>query len=296
MYEYANRVITCTNLKTNASISFTERGFTPFLLVKAEGIYSFNDNVNKQDNTMIDGATYQGTTVKANNIVLTLKDIDNYEDNRDLINSVFAPGALCSLVVSDGTHERMTEFYTESVNSTGTVNSRLTTLSLICPDPHFYDPYENIIRIANVMDCFEFPHAFKENGEPFSYINTNRTGEIINVNAEENTGITIVIMATGAVENPEVVKVETQEKIQIGYTGKPFSMVRGDIVTITTQSGNKNILYTHEGETVDINHFLSENSDYFQITRGKNTIGYNADSGDEHMEILISYKTRYLRA
>lgn len=296
MYEHGQRVITCKNLKTDTKISFTEKGFNPFLLVSAEGIYDYTGSVNKTDNTMIDGATYQGSIVKTNNIVLTIKDIDDYESNRDIINSIFTVGDLGALVVDDGPHQRMIEYYTESVSSTATVNKRLTTISLICTDPHFYDPNDNVIKIANIMDAFTFPHNFVQEGEVFSYINTNKLGEIINVNAEEHTGMTVVIKANGAITNPKITKVQTQEKIEVGYAEKPFTMERGDIVTITTHSGNKNILFTHDGETTDINHYLPESSTYFQITRGRNTIGYDADSGEDYMELNISYKTKYLRA
>lgn len=296
MYLPAERVIKCKNLKDNTSITFTEKGFTPFILAKADGIYDVTNNVSMSDNTMIDGAIYQGAIAKKRNIVLTLKDIDNYDENRELIDRVFAGGVLGALTVYDGEHEREIEYYVESISSTAKVTSRLTTISLLCPDPHFYDPYSNVLKISEIMDCFEFPHCFIEAGEEFSFMNMNRIGEIQNNEAEEFTGLTILVKARGTVVDPVITKIESQESLKIGYTNKTFTMMAGDVVSITTHTGNKNIQCTRSGLTTDINEYLSEDSVFFQLTRGVNSIGYDADSGSQYLELIISYRSRFMRA
>jgi hypothetical protein len=296
MYEHGNRIITCKNLKDGISIDFTERGFDPFLLVSASGIYDTDNKIYKSDNVVVDGAEFLGSVMSPKNIVLVLKDIDDYEHNREIIDRVFSANNIGTLTVRDGDHERAIEYYVENVSSTATTISRYTTVSLICPDPHFYDPYTNHVRITMLMDNFSLPHEFRTSGEEFSYYNFSYIGRIINENAEEYTGMTIILETYGVVENPSLTKIQTQETIKIGNTHHTLSMERGDIVTITTQTANKNVTFTHNGVTQDINHYLTSDSAFFQLTRGINTIGYTADSGKDNMLITILYKNRYMRA
>ena len=296
MYEYANRVITCTNIEDNISLTFNEREFNPFLLVSADGIYDTKNNIFSQDNTFIDGTEYFGSVMQARNIVIVLKDIDNYDDNRDKIDRVFQSKKMGTLLVEDNKHKRAIDYYTESVTSTATVGSRLTTISLICPNPHFYDPVDNVLMIATLVPNFRFPHNFLEGGEEFSYQNPNMIGQIYNENAEEYTGMTIVITVLDVVSNPSVIKIETREKIKVGGEGNNLVMDVGDTLVITTQTGNKNVLFTRNGVTEEFNHYLTSDSVFFQLTRGLNSIGYDADSGKQNMMIRIYYRNRYARA
>lgn len=296
MYESGQRVIKCTNIKDKTSITFTEKGFDPFLLVSASGIYDTKNKIYKSDNTVVDGAEYLGSVMSFRNIVLVLKDIDNYDENREEIDKIFQTGQIGTLIVWDGEHERCIDYYTESVTSTAKVTQRLTTISLICPDPHFYDPYDHVLKIASVMDNFQWPHEFLEEGEEFSYFNPNRMAVIENNAAEEYTGLTIMVTATYDVVNPSVVKVETQETIQIGDTNNPFTLGIGDVLTITTHTGNKNVTLTHMGVTTDINYRMTYDSVFFQLTRGVNTIGYTANNGNDNMMLKILYKDRFMRA
>jgi len=296
MYEHANREITCLNTKYNKELTFTERKFDPFLLVKANGIYDVSNNISKSNNVVIAGATYLGSVMEARNIVLTIKDIDNYEQNRELVDQVFQNGVLGILTVKDGEHIRNIEYYTESIESTATVGKRLTTISLICPDPYFYDPNENVVNIATMTPHFEWPHEFVAEGEEFSFQNPSRTGVIENETAEENTGMTMVVTVTDTVKNPQIVKIQTQEFLQMGEDGHDFYLYRGDVLTITTHTGNKNILLTRNGETSGANHHMTADSVFFQLSRGTNTIGYNADEGRNAIMIQVSYRNRFVRA
>ena len=40
--------------------------------------------------------------------------------------------------------------------------------------------------------------------------------------------------------------------------------------------------------------YLDPDSSFFQLLAGTNTIGYNADSGAEYLNVHIEYKMRYL--
>jgi hypothetical protein len=290
-----NRTIICENANGN-KMAFDERGFNPFLLVKATGIYDVSNNIHMSNNTMIDGAEYQGTVMQARNIVLVLKDVVNFAQNRDEISVLFAKDSIGKLTVKDEGHERQIEYYVESITSTATPDVRLTTISLMCPNPFFYDTSDTSVLIANIVSVFEFPHAFLEAGEEFSYISDERIKIIENDTAENNVGLTIIFTCSGIVKNPVITKVETMEKLSVGDEEKPFEVLTGDGLVFTTTTGNKNVRLTRDGVTTDINEYLTYDSRFFQLSRGKNTFGYGAEENPDYLSIVIAYRYKYARA
>ena len=148
-----------------------ERSYAFQVFLERAKIYDIKNNVTLMSNTMIDGATYQGTVASPRNIVLTIKDTDNFAVNRDMIDIVFAEGKPIILTVEDEEHSRIIECFTESVETTATPRTRHTTISLLCPDPFFYDDYLTTVLMSDFMNNFEWPHEFIEDGEEFSYYN-----------------------------------------------------------------------------------------------------------------------------
>ena len=292
----ADRIIRCTN-KDGITMRFTERDLTPFILVSADGIYDALNNVHVSENTMIDGAQYQGSTVKFRNIVLTLKDDGNYPEDRNMLNQLFKDNEVGLLEVSENDQNvRVINYYVESMKSTAKHNVRYHTISLICPDPFFYDPTDTTVYMASWVSNFEFEFEDEGDGFEFGYQSAERIQNIVNDYAENNIGMTIRISCSGAVINPSIIRVESDTHITVGSVAKAFTTQVGDVVTITTGTGNKHVYLTREGVTTEINEYLTEDSDFIQLMRGNNNIGYSADSGEEYMTVAISYRFKHARA
>lgn len=329
----ADRVITCVN-KDGESITFTEDMFAPFILVSADGIYDAVNKVNMSENTMVDGGIYQGSTAKYRNIVLTVKDrtvtpgagaktgdvyisyavihgktleiLDAYEvtekvggqsfvDHRDLLDKVFKRNSIGRLTFKEGDEERVIDYYVEYVKSTGTHTFRHHTISLICPDPFFYDPYDIQTHFAAWISDFEFIHEFSDEGEEFGHKMSDYE-DVYNESADENIGITAVISCNGAVLNPSITHMELNEHVKVGETGNALTLTAGDLLTITTGTGNKHIYLTHNGTTEEINQYMTEDSEFIQLMRGHNHISFDADSGKNNIEMTITYRLRHVRA
>lgn len=285
------RTIKCKN-QEGAEITFTESGFNPFVLAKANGIYDVTNNVYMQDNTLLDGSTYIGSVMAKRNIVLYLKDIDNYAANRELLDNVFRRGLIGVLTVQDEDHEREIEYFVESLAVTMKKNCRLTQVSLLCPDPHFYDPNGINFRIMDIQPQLEFPHEFVEEGEEFSYVNTDMIATINNTSGDNDIGLTISITATGTVTNPSVTKIETNETLALSG----FSLSAGDTLVFTTTTGKKNVCLISGNTTTDVNQYLTDASVFFQLTSGVNHFGVDASSGKSYMRTTISCRYKYMRA
>ena len=292
---YVNRSITCSN-NDGVSITFGEKGLSPFLLVAAEGIYEVANNVTISENTMTDGGAYQGSIAKIRNIVLTLKDITNHVYNRNLLDALFKSGTPGTLVFKEDENEREINYYVESINSTGESGARTYTVSLLCPDPFFYALSDVVVYLAAWMGNFEFAHEFIEAGEEFGYRSNQRSLNIVNEQAEDGTGLNITISAAGVVQNPSVIRVESNEAITIGTTSTPFDMEAGDTLLITTADNDKHVYLTRNGITTEVNQYITEDSVFIQLMRGNNNIGYSATVGIDQMSVRISYRLKFASA
>jgi hypothetical protein len=246
---------------------------------------------------MIDGAVYQGSVAEYRNIVLHLTDTDKYVDNRDALNRLFKEKSVGTLTFWEAdAAPRKIDYYVESLNSTGEDPYREHQVSLICPDPFFYDITASNEAMASWISAFEFPFESTTEGFEFGYQSNERIKSIQNDIAEDNIGVTITITCMGAVLNPSITHIETGDRISIGHEGKPFEISTGDVVVITTQTGNKHVTLTHNGVTSEVNHYLTEDSVFVQLMRGSNSFGFNADQGLNNLSISISYTFKYARA
>ena len=292
------RSITCTNKTTGVSITFGEEGFTPFFLATVDGLYQSKNSLYISDNTMTDGGTYQGSIAKKRNIVLYVMDNPQSEDfiynqyNRDLLYSLFRKDEKGTLIYTENGKSRKIDYYSEGVKRANK-GSRLFSISLICPNPMFTDENSHTVSMADWLDGFEFIHEFIEDGEELGCRSGERLVNIVNDIATNNIGLTIVMEAIGNVTNPSIIHVETEKKTFIGSTANPFSMVRGDKLTITTATNNKHVRLTHEGVTTEVNEYLTEDSEFIQLMYGNNNIAYDADVGEDYLTVDITYSYEY---
>lgn len=285
------RIITCKN-EDGLSIRFGY-GYTPWLLLDCDGIYLSDANVYTSDNTMTDGATYQGTTLKMRNILLTMEDRTGHRANRQLLYNVFKPKAPGLFLYEEEGETRQIGYYVESVEISTMGAKRTATVSLLCPDPYFVEDSDTRITIAGWEGLFEFSHEFCEEGELFGQKSEELLKTITNDTAADHIGMTISITAWGDVMNPSVTCVETQKTIRVGTAEHPLKMVAGDEVRITTGTNKKNVCLIRDGVSTGINEYLDEESEFIQLMRGDNTLGYEADAGAEYISILIAFRYKF---
>lgn len=269
---------------------------SPFLLENCDGLYTVSNAVSTSENAMLDGDTYLGSRMQRRNIVLTLRDKtgSDHQANRQLLYDLFKKGSKGLLTYMENGINRVIDYYVESITSDGAARARQSTISLLCPDPYFYDATTTIVTMAAYTPQFEFAHEFLVGGEELGIRNTEKLRTIENIGAIDGIGLDITITASGPVTNPSVTHVENAETMQLGTDGYPFEMVLGDVVRITTDAGNKHIYRIRDGVQTEINEYLSEESVYIQLDGGVNTLGYAADSGADNLELEIRYRYKYM--
>ena len=288
------RKIICTN-EDGMAVTFTDK-FLPYLLESCDGIYTTESTVTTAANTMMDGATYQGSIIKMRNIVLTLRDnpTADHSANRDLLYTLFRPKSAGIFRYVEGDKIREISYYPEKIVEDGEKRSRKITVSLICPDPLFSGPGDISIVLAGWSPKFIFPHQFPAAGEVFGTRVEELLKTIVNYGVADNIGMTITITAAGSVQNPSIKHVEQNESITVGTTANPLNMVYKDQVVITTGTNDKHVYLVHDGAKTEINDYLTEDSEFIQLMSGKNTIGYSAASGQQYMTVEITFRYKYL--
>ncbi len=286
-----DRRVICTNAD-GVGLEFNSRKYEPFLLNKVDGIYSYNINVSTSTNTMLDGDTYIGSAAKMRNIVLYITESGDHKDNRNMLYKLFKKGTPGTLRYIEGDEDRSIGYYVESVDIESMFSCRSGVISLLCPDPYFYDAVENHVDMAIWEGQFEFEHEFLEAGEEMGAKQGEKIKAIENP-SDEPAGMTISLTADAAVTNPYIFCVETSQTMEVGYTAKTLSMVAGDQLIISTVTGAKNVFLVHEGVTTSVNEYISEDSEFLQLQPGVNTIRFGAATGEDYLQCSLFFRYRY---
>lgn len=289
-----NRKIVCTN-NEGMVVKFGS-SFLPFLLANVDGLYGIKNKVSMSDNTMTDGATYQGSVAQKRNIVLTLKTKENHRLNRYELYQLFPQDTKGTLTYIEDGVERVIDYVVESITPDSVKNVRTAVVSLLCPDPYFEATSDIELTMAGWESGWEFIHEFVAEGEDFGHRVQDRLKTIENTSGAKGIGLTIEIYANGQVDNPSITHVESGDFIKVGTTAHPLELVNGDVLVITTHTNNKKVKLTHGGVTTEINEYLDEQSEFIQLQAGLNTIGYSADSGESNMTVKLIYREKYLGA
>lgn len=161
-------------------------------------------------------------------------------------------------------------------------------ISIICADPFWYSNATHTATATSSVDAFHFPFAIDETGVPFSSWSDN--GKITITNSGISTGMTITMRFSSAVVNPFIHSDTTGQSITITRT---FS--EGEVMTITTQSMNKNASVTlSNGAVNSVIDSFSDSSTFLQLVHGDNEFSVGAESGGGYINTSISWQDTYL--
>ena len=290
-----NRSATFTNTEDNINIVID--GNCPGIVIETiEGIYAFQGEVFTSPYSQTSGDRYKSTRAPRRNIVVSGKIYDDFWDNRQLMYRVFRLGSLGRFCYTEPDQSnRYADYYVESVEIDQDAYRGEYQISLICPDPFFYDGANEVIDLAAWESDFIFEHDFlTAPGEELGHREAAMIHEVQNLNGVDGIGMQIVMTASGSVTNPYVYLYETGERITIGTSENPYTLDGAKQVTINTTTGKKNIVQFANNVETRINEYLDPDSVFFQLRAGMNTIGYNAASGAEYLNVHIEYKMRYL--
>jgi hypothetical protein len=245
---------------------------TGFLVKDIVGLDPVNATLTKSDFAQQDGTQFNAARREDRNIVIKLKlapaDSDtSVGDLREQLYSFFMPKVPVDLRFYDGSRV---------VNSSGRVESCVAPLftktpgadiSIICFDPDFIGLEAVELEGFTVSDTTE---------TLIPYAGTSDTGVLFTLNLDRTeTDFTIFHRAPSGIVT------------QMAFT---ISLVSGDVVTVSTITGDKYVKLVHSSVETDVLYAL-DGSNWVTLAKGNNYIRVYATGAE--IPYTLSYINRY---
>lgn len=230
------------------------------------------------------GSKVQRAAIQPRTITINLIINKNAEAVREELYKVFKSGEEGTLLLKNSTKEGKINCYFQEMVTTRDTLPVIAQIFLYAENPYFEGIEEIIQEMTNVSKAFEFKLAIPMSGMSFGEINTVDETTITNNSAIE-AGVNIEIVMLGAVVNPIIHNLTTNE--YIGITG---SFETSDKIIINTHVGKKSI---YLNDTTNLISKLVSGSKWMQFKRGNNTIKTTAATGTENMKISFIFSEKY---
>lgn len=159
-------------------------------------------------------------------------------------------------------------------------------ISILCPDIYWYSTETPDCGIFPCQRCFHF--VCPDNDEPFP-IGIYNTQDMMTINnSGDEVGFTLEISG-GPAKNPTIYNALTDEYMQIAG-----DIQKGDVITITTKTGNKTVLLEREGVVTNIINRLVSGSTWLNLKAGENKFYVRASDGLNNLKVCLIHRNAYL--
>lgn len=282
---------------------YTEEGI---YIKKITGLGPVKAKINTRDTAGADGTTYNSSQLEERNIIITFGMVETYggsvEDARQILYKMFTTKRKVDLIFKTANRFVSCSGQVET-NEPDTFSKDVTqSVSIICPDPAFYDANGNGIQATTfygLESAFEFPfsnESLTDNLIEFGVMRRNTSGNIHYV-GEIEVGCQIYIHALGDVGTITIYNTETKERMVIdaeklrALTGSGLKY--SDTLIIDTTPKHKSIQLLRNGEYTNVLNIINRGSDWFKIVQGDNLFAYTATEGLYNVQFKIENKIAY---
>ncbi len=265
-----------------------------FHLDEVSGLSDVRNTIYSVNSMGQDGDTYLGSRIESREIeiVVSIKERKKElaaEQRRRLVH-VLNPHFGATLTYEFGSFKRVINCNVD--NAPVFAQKELfsqAAIQLTCLNPFWRKENETREDIAAWVGAFEFPEEIEaDKGWEIGY---RQPSVIVNVfnEGDAKTGIRAEFKALGAVEDPEILNVDTKEFIKFH-----LQMQAGDVLTVSTGYGQKDVYLKRGGITSNAFRYIDPDSTYLQLSVGDNLIRYAAKEHLENLEVSIYHDDLYL--
>ena len=266
-----------------------------YMTSKIEGLNPPPGTISTSTYAGMDGSYLNNAFIEKRNLVISfeMRGID-IEKRRHLLYRVVKPSRYIKVYYKTAGIDVYAEGYVETceVNNFETLTSG--QISIICPDPYWYSTSPVYAYYSQIIGAFHFP--FPGSDAPFPLGIYSTTDNITIQNDGDETGFTIQIEASSSETVPEIAAVtltiynaDTGEYLQI-----KGDILKDDIITITTKTGNKTVTLTRNGVDSNIINRLVSGSTWLSLREGKNTFHVQAVRGVKNLKVTLMHRNAYL--
>ena len=267
-------------------------------ITEIEGLGPPKADINMTSLAAKDGGLYNSSRANGRNIVMHVRFIkaSSVEEVRLLTYKYFPLKKRIKFHVETENRIAETEGYIESNEPDIFSDEESATISIVCESAWFRDASTNgieIIDFSDIVSLFEFEFEDDDEESPtieFSSIEPKREN-IITYGGDADTGFLMRMFIGGAVVNPTIYNIETQEKMKIN-SDKVASIIgsairAGDEIQINSVATEKSIKLIREGRSYNILNALDIDATWLVLHEGDNIFSYTADSGELNIMFKI---------
>lgn len=266
-----------------------------------EGLGPGKSTVNVNEIATSDGGVFASSRMNARNIILTLGMMFDplIEDARHKIYKYFPIKKKVTLTIETDYRTSIIEGYVESNEPDIFSEKETAQISLICPNPWFYDGGESKDAFSGIEDLFEFPFSNESISANLIEFGNIRVGTVVDLNytGDIDTGVLMRIRFEAVTNKMTIYNVDTEEKMVLwldrinDITGE--ELTKKDEIEISTFTGRKYIYLWRNGRYYNISPVLDHFTSWFKLTAGINRFAFAANGLESEIVIEFKYKNMY---
>ena len=266
-----------------------------YMTSKIDGLNPPAGTISTSTYAGMDGSFLNNAFIEKRNLVISfeMRGI-GLEKRRHALYRVVKPSRYIKVFYKTAGIDVYTEGYVETCEISNFDTLTSGQISIICPNPYWYSTSAVYAYYSQVTGAFHFP--FPKSDAPFPLGVYSTTDNIIIQNDGDETGFTIRIEASSDETVPEIAAVtptiynaDTGEYLQI-----KGDILKGDIIMITTKTGNKTVTLTRNGVNSNIINRLVSGSTWLSLREGKNTFHVQAVRGVKNLKVTLMHRNAYL--
>lgn len=296
------KAITVVNFRGESMrMELSKPELTGMMVYEVTGIGAGQADINMSEMATTDGGAFNSARLTTRNIVMKIKlmALPTVEEMRHKCYRYFPVKKFLTLKFETDSGVRQIDGYVETNDPVVFSSEEYTQISIICPDPYFYDERYTDMVLSGYTPLFEFPfsnESLTENLILFDDLKFDKRTSFY-YNGESDTGVLIRIRANGTAKNINLYNNDTNEKMSINTDKFPSvigdHLVTSDLIEISTYLGRRTAYLTREGIRYNIINSLGRHSPWFTIVAGLNTFTYTAEVGESLIDVSFYYKNVY---
>lgn len=299
--------ITVTNyLGDSIKLELARPELSGFAVLSVSGLGPGKAEINISESALQDGGRHTSSRLPARNILINLMYLweNGIEEARHRSYKYFPLKKPVTLVFETDTREASITGIVESNEPTIFSSVECTSISILCPDPHFYATASGGVKtvvFSGIAPKFEFPFSNESMNESLLEISTIENRVTVNVfyEGDAEIGVTITIHARGAVGDITIANVNTNETMKIldskimETTGGVVGLTTDDDLIICTVNRKKSAYLIRNGVRYNVINSIDRNSSWFKLSMGDNAFAYSTAENSGNLQFKIEYQVIY---
>ena len=258
-----------------------------FMFSKIEGLNPPAGTISTSTYAGMNGSYLNNAFIEKRNVVISFEMRGfGIEKRRHELYNVVKTSRYIKVYYRTANIDVYTEGYVETCEIENFEQFTSGQISIICPDIYWYSTETQIAEYSQILGAFHF--IFPDDDKPFPLGKYNTQNMMTIRNDGDEVGFTLEISG-GPAKNPTLYNAETDEYMQI-----LGDIEEGDIITITTKTGNKTVNLEREGVQENIINRLVSGSTWLTLRTGENKFYLRASGGISNLKVRLIHRNAYL--